>query len=145
MRGKDLIFRGALASAAILAWGCDTIPGEPEHVIGIWGGPHAGLEVQGGLADVQFDCASGTIDDPLYPAADGTFAVKGTYRTGAPGPIKVGEYFRSQGAVYSGQVTKAAAKTAPRSMTFRVALEDGTILGPFTVKQGQPPQLTRCA
>lgn len=145
MRGRDLILKGALVSAAILAWGCDTIPGEPEHVIGIWGGPHAGLEVQGGLADVQFDCASGTIDDPLYPAADGTFAVKGTYRTGAPGPIKVGEYFRSQAAIYSGQVTKAASKTAPRSMTFKVALEDGTTLGPFTIRQGQPPQLTRCA
>lgn len=145
MRGKRPIFMCLPIAAAILTWGCDTIPGEPEHIIGIWGGPHAGLEVQGGLADVQFDCASGTIDDPLYPAADGTFAVKGTYRTGAPGPIRVGEYFRSQPAVYSGQVTKPAAKTAPRVMTFKVALEDGTTLGPFTVQQGTPPQLTRCA
>ncbi|HEV8407718.1 MAG TPA: hypothetical protein VGQ34_07250 [Sphingomicrobium sp.] len=145
MRGKDLILKSGMVAAAILVSSCDTIPGEPEHIIGIWGGPHAGLEVQGGLADVQFDCASGTIDDPLYPAADGTFAVKGTYRTGAPGPIKVGEYFRSQSAIYSGQVAKAATKTGPRLMTFRVALDDGTTLGPFTVQQGMPPQLTRCA
>lgn len=145
MRGKDLILKSGLVAVLILVSGCDTIPGEAEHITGIWGGPHAGLEVQGGLADVQFDCASGTIDDPLYPAADGTFAVKGTYRTGAPGPIKVGDYFKSQGAVYSGQVTKAPAKTAPRLMTFRVALENGTIIGPFTVQQGMAPQLTRCA
>lgn len=145
MRGKDFILKGWPVAAAILVSGCDTIPGEPEHIIGIWGGPHVGLEVAGGLADVQFDCASGTIDDPLYPAADGSFAVKGTYRTGAPGPIKVGEYFRSQPAIYSGRVTKAVSKAAPRVMTVRVALEDGTILGPFTLQQGMPPQLTRCA
>src|ERR1700756_2994926 len=127
MRSKDLIFKNGLLAVLILVSGCDPIPGEPEHIIGIWGRPPAGHQVQGGLADVQFDCASGTIDDPLYPAADGTFAVKGTYRTGAPGPIKVGEYFKSQSAIYSGQVTKGAVKTSPRTMTFRVTLEDGTI------------------
>jgi hypothetical protein len=145
MRAKRLVLNCWPLAAAILVSGCDTIPGEPEHIIGVWGGPHVGLEIQGGLADVQFDCASGTIDDPLYPAADGSFSVKGTYRTGAPGPIKVGEYFRSQGAIYSGQVAKSAAKTASRRMTLRVALEDGTILGPYTLAQGTPPQLTRCA
>ncbi|HEX3424165.1 MAG TPA: hypothetical protein VHS33_12295 [Sphingomicrobium sp.] len=145
MRVKNLVSRAWPVVAAILVSGCNTIPGEPEHIIGLWGGPHVGLDVQGGLADVQFDCASGTIDDPLYPAADGSFAVKGTYRTGAPGPVKVGEYFKSQSATYSGQITQAASKTGPRLMTFRVALEDGTILGPFSLRQGAPPQLTGCA
>lgn len=139
-KGRNL--KSWLLAAAILVSGCDTIPGEPEHIIGIWGGAHAGLEVQGGLADVQFDCASGTIDDPLYPAADGSFSVKGTYRTGAPGPIKVGEFFKSQAAIYSGQVAKNASKS--RVMTLHVILEDGTRLGPFTLSEGMPPQLVRC-
>jgi hypothetical protein len=30
-------------------------------------------------------------------------------------------------------------------MVLRVALEDGTTLGPFTLTEGAPPQLTRCA
>jgi hypothetical protein len=144
MWGKRRSINICLLGAAILLSGCDTIPGEPEHIIGIWGGAHVGLEVQGGLADVVFDCASGTIDDPLYPSRDGAFSVKGTYRTGAPGPVKVGQFFRSQGAIYSGQVEKGAEKSKSRLMTLHVTLEDGTSLGPFTLTEGAPPQLTRC-
>ena len=132
-----------LAGSAALA-SCNTLEGKPDHVIGIWGGPHAGLDFQGGLGDVQFDCASGTIDDPLYPAPDGSFSLKGTYRTGAPGPIKVGQFFKSQGAVYAGQITAGPVKNSPRVMTLHVALENGTNVGPFTLSEGTPPQLTRC-
>ena len=128
----------------LLLSGCEAANVQTNHVIGIWGGPHAGLNLQGGLGDVQFDCASGTIDDPLYPAADGSFSVKGTYRTGAPGPVRVGQFFKSQGATYAGQITSGPAKNVPRVMTLRVALEDGTTLGPFTLDEGAPPQLTRC-
>jgi hypothetical protein len=140
MRGKLQIS----AAAALLLAGCDTMSPVPEHVLGIWGGPHAGLAFQGGLGDAQFDCASGTIDEPIYPAKDGTFLGKGTYRTGAPGPVKVGQFFKSQGAMFSGTVSKGAAKDGPRVMTLNVTLEDGTPLGPYTLTEGLPPQVTRC-
>jgi hypothetical protein len=145
MGGKSFTANAWLVASAVLLSGCDTMAGIPDHLAGIWGGPHAAVEFQGGLADVAFDCASGTIDDPLYPAADGSFSAKGTYRTGAPGPIKVGEFFKSQPAVFSGQVTKGGAKNARRVMVLHVTLEDGTTLGPFTLAEGAPPQLTRCA
>jgi hypothetical protein len=144
MRGK-LLVSVAAAAASLSLPGCAPPGNASDHLIGLWGGPHAALSLQGGLADVQFDCASGTIDDPLYPAADGSFSAKGTYRTGAPGPIKVGEFFKSQPAVFSGQVTKGGAKNARRVMVLHVTLEDGTTLGPFTLAEGAPPQLTRCA
>jgi hypothetical protein len=144
MWGKVRVMRISLLAAAMLLSGCQTLSADPNHVIGIWGGPHAGLDLQGGLADVQFDCASGTIDDPLYPSPDGSFSVKGTYRSGAPGPVRVGQFFKSQGAMFAGQVAKAPEKGAPRVMTLHVALEDGTALGPFTLTEGTPPQLTRC-
>ena len=140
MRGKV----GIWAAAALLLAGCDTVSGVPEHVLGLWGGPHAGLVFQGGLADAQFDCASATIDEPVYPAKDGTFLAKGTYRTGAPGPVKVGQFFKSQAAVFTGTVSKSAEKGSPRTMTLNIALEDGTPIGPFTLTEGLPPQVTRC-
>ena len=141
MRGKV----GSLAlAAATLVSGCSTMEVKPTHVVGLWGGPHVGAQFQGGLADVQFDCASGTIDDPVPVADVGPFSVKGTYRTGAPGPIKVGQFFKSQDAVFSGQITKGTAKNAPRTMTLNVVLEDGTALGPFMLTENAPPQLTRC-
>lgn len=140
-----MIGRFSMLAAVASLGACSTIGPDASRIFGGWGGPHIGLAFQGGLADVSFDCASGTIDDPVYPAKDGTFAAKGTYRTGALGPIKVGQFFKSQGAAYSGHVTAAAVKGAPRVMTLNVALEDGTNLGPFTLDEGAPPQLTRCA
>jgi hypothetical protein len=133
-----------LGAAAMAPASCDTAQVDRNHVVGIWGGPHAGLDLQGGLGDAEFDCAAGTIDDPLYAGADGTFSLKGSYRAGAPGPVKVGQIFRSQGAVYSGRIASGPGKNSARVMTLQIALDDGTSLGPFTLTEGAPPQLTRC-
>ena len=125
----------AVACAALLVAGCESLTIKPTHVGGMWGGPHAGIVFQGGLAEVQFDCAAGSLDEPIR--AEGPFLVNGTYRAGASGPIRVGQIFRSQRAKYSGEVTKTV-------MTLNVMLEDNSTLGPFTLTEGQPPQLTRC-
>ena len=119
----------ALAPAAALA--------KTANLFGVWGGPHAGIAFQGGLAEVQFDCASGTIDVPVYPAKDGAFTARGTFRAGEPGPVRVGQIFRSEPANYSGHVVK-------NLMTLTITLDDGTAVGPYTLAQGAAPQLTRC-
>lgn len=130
-----------VAGAVLLSAGAAA---KSDHAIGTWGGPHAGIDFQGGLADVRFDCASGTMDDPLYPARDGSFSVKGTYRTGPAGPVKVGQFFTSKDAVYSGRVTQGTTKKGPRLMTLSITFEDGSSLGPFTLTEGMRPQLTHC-
>ena len=122
-------------AAAMLVAGCETIENRPTHIGGMWGGSHIGVIFQGGLAEVQFDCAAGTIDEPIR--ANGSFLVNGTYRAGSGGPIRVGQIFRSQRAKYSGEVNKTV-------MTLNVMLEDNTALGPFTLTEGQAPQITRC-
>jgi hypothetical protein len=106
-------------------------------MIGRWGGPHAAIAFNVGLAEVQFDCASGSIDVPVFPAKDGSFEAKGIYREGAPGPVRVGHIFRTQPATYSGTVTKEV-------MTLNVELEDGSLVGPFTLTQGAPAEIIRC-
>jgi hypothetical protein len=93
--------------------------------------------LEGGSGTVDFDCASGTIDEAVFPGEGGVFSVKGTYRTGQSGPIKVGQIFRSQPATYAGTITK-------EDMTLSVSLDDGTEVGPFTLREGAPPQLNRC-
>ena len=126
-----------LAATLVLVTGCATLDSEPAYLDGQWGGPHIAANFRGGLADIQFDCASGSIDALIYPAKDGTFEAKGTYREGSPGPVRVGQIFRSQPATYSGNVTEDV-------MTLNVALEDGTMVGPFTLALGAQPQVTRC-
>lgn len=122
--------------AAVLLAGCETLPGEPVTLSGPWGGEHIGLVLEGAIGTIEYDCASGTIDEVLL-ARDGPFTAKGTHRTGQGGPVRVGQIFRSQRATYSGTVEKDR-------MTLNVRLEDGSALGPFTLVRGAPPQLTRC-
>jgi len=117
--------------------GCGTIPQKPPNLSGQWGGPHISLLLEGGLGTVEFDCAAGTIDSAIFPAPDGRFSTVGTYRAGKGGPVRVGQIFQSQRATYSGTVTKTA-------MTLSLRLEDGQTLGPYTLTQGAPGELTRC-
>ena len=127
----------AIPAALLLVAGCATMDSGPAYLTGGWGGPHAGASFDGGLGDVQFDCASGSIDTQVFPAEDGRFEAKGSYREGAPGPVRVGQVFRSQTATYSGTVVEGV-------MTLNVELEDGSMVGPFTLAMGARPQLNRC-
>ena len=87
---------GALVGAAVLA-GCSTLDDKPDYLLGAWGG-HIGITFEGGLANVEFDCASGTIDGEVYPGKDGEFTARGTIRTSTSGPVRVGQIFKSQRA-----------------------------------------------
>ena len=127
----------SVLGAALLVSNVATLHAKPPHLFGGWGGEHVSIAFEGGLANVGFDCASGTIDVPVSPAKDGRFEARGTYRAGTPGPVRVGQIFRSQPATYSGQVTKDVMK-------LNVTLEDGTTVGPFTLSRGAAPQITRC-
>jgi hypothetical protein len=127
----------ALGATLVLLSGCATLQQKPPYLVGSWGGPHIAVMFQGAIGDVQFDCATGSIDGLVMAAQGGAFAVKGIYRAGASGPIRVGQRFIVQPATYSGEVAKDI-------MTLNVELEDGTIVGPFTLTQGAAPQLTRC-
>lgn len=128
--------RVLLAVPLFLLAGCSTLGQGPSTLAGLWGGEHVELTLEGGLGNVRFDCASGTIDQTIS-SADGPFKAEGTYRTGQAGPVRVGQIFRSQRATYSGTQAKGV-------MNLTVTLEDGEEVGPFTLRQGAAGQLTRC-
>ncbi len=127
----------AAIAAAMLLSSCATLDDKPDNLFGAWGGPHIGIVFEGGLATIEYDCASGTIDGPVYPAAGGHFTANGVHRPGQGGPVRVGQIFTTIRAKYSGQVTDD-------TMTLTVGLENGTSLGPFTLARGATPQITRC-
>jgi hypothetical protein len=127
----------ALIGAAALAASCTTLDDKPDYLVGAWGGQHVGVIFEGGLAKVELDCASGTIDGAVFPAKNGEFTAKGSIRTGTGGPVRVGQIFRSEPASYAGHVAKNV-------MTITITLDDGTAVGPYTLTQGAAPQLTRC-
>lgn len=124
-------------AAALGLTACAGMPKPPTHLSGQWGGPHISLLLQGGLGTIEYDCASGTIDTVVNPAPDGRFTATGTHRPGQGGPVRVGQIFISHRATYSGTVEKD-------QMTFSGRLEDGTVLGPFTLTLGSQGELLRC-
>jgi hypothetical protein len=126
-----------LAATILLVAGCATLEQKPPYLTGSWGGPSIAVTFRGAFGDVQFDCAMGSIDGLVMAAQGGAFTVKGNYRAGATGPIRVGQRFVVQPATYSGDVVKDV-------MTLNVELDDGTLIGPFTLTQGASPQITRC-
>ncbi len=123
--------------ALLLVAACESLPKAQRHLFGQWGGPHAGLSLEGGIGTIEYDCATGTIDTAILPGPDGSFNATGTHRPGQGGPLRVGQIFTSHRATYAGTV-------AGDQMTLSVRLEDGTALGPFTLTRGAQPLLTRC-
>jgi hypothetical protein len=129
--------RWVVVATLFLATSWSALEAKPPYLAGVWGGPHVAVAFQGGMAEVQFDCASGSIDMLVYPAKDGSFSAKGVYHAGSPGPVRVGQIFVSQQATYSGSAVKG-------QMVLSVELEDGSMVGPFNLVEGAAPQITRC-
>jgi hypothetical protein len=124
-----------LALAALAA--CASVPPAGIPLTGEWGGTHVGLRLSetGGVLD--YDCAAGTLDGPLLPGADGTFEAHGRHTPGTGGPERVGEVRPSYRANYRGAVRGDR-------MTLRGEMENGVILGPFTLVRGAEPVIFRC-
>jgi hypothetical protein len=129
--------RSVLVLAAFALSSCAMMHREPTHLSGEWGGPHVGLVLEGGLGTLQYDCASGTIDTAIDPGPDGRFSAQGTHRPGQGGPVRVGQIFTTHRAEYRGTVTGDV-------MELTAVLENGQVIGPYTLTRGAEPQLTRC-
>jgi hypothetical protein len=56
-------------------------------------------------ARIEYDCAHGTIGEPLLLDADGRFDVKGLHFREHGGPVREGEETRGDPVRYTGQVT----------------------------------------
>ena len=127
--------RGLALLPLLAVTGCMAFDQGPMALKGTFGGPHICVEMEGGLGTVRFDCAAGTIDQPII--SDGPFTASGTYLPGQTGPVRVGQVFTEKRATYSGVATKT-------TLSMTVTVEEGEVLGPFDLTLGAPPQLTPC-
>ncbi len=125
--------------AALALAGCVAAPPPPPGPLtGAWGAAHVGLVLDAAGGRLDYDCAAGTIDDPVDPDAEGRFIAEGTHTPGTGGPARVGETPPSYPARYSGMV---------RGDTMRLTVEvpvRALVLGPYDLRRGAQPMLTRC-
>jgi hypothetical protein len=106
--------------------------------VGSWGGEHIALEVTTSGARIAYDCAYGSIHEPLRADEHGSFDVLGVHVREHGGPVREGEPLEERPARYTGWVTEG-------EMTLTVTLTDtGQQVGTFTLRRGEPPRVYRC-
>ena len=140
-----------LISLGIVIWtgpakGDDSSAAKTAVSPGEWGGAGVEMSVTPQGATLEFDCAQGTISEPLRPDSGGKFRAEGTFRAeqGAfraerGGPVKEGEESRGLAAVYTGVVHGDR-------MTLEVTI-NGNSAAPlkFELERGQSGTLHKCA
>ena len=105
---------------------------------GTWGGEHIRLEVRPKGALVDFDCAHGSVDEPLILDSNGRFDAKGSYAQESPGPQREDQPARPKLARYAGSVQAS-------TMTLTITLpEEGQIIGPISLVKDKVPRISKC-
>ena len=120
----------------LLLAGCAAVPAEPVTLVGDWGGPHVALHLTPSGGSLDYDCAHGSIT-PVLVGPGGRFVAEGTHTPEHGGPVREGEVLPTYPAHYSGVVRGDRMSLAGR-------IESGVELGPFELRRGIQPMLTRC-
>lgn len=131
-------FRILASSFALLVSACQAAPPPGETMTGSWGGQHIALELTAQSGRLQYDCAAGTIDEPVRPDASGRFLAHGTHTPGHGGPERIGEEAPASPADYEGRVNGGHMILSVRIPAL------GQELGPFTLEHGAAPNITAC-
>lgn len=105
---------------------------------GVWGGEHIRLEATDSGADIEYDCAHGTIDEPIILNREGSFDVKGKYTPQHGGPIRRDEESNSSSVRYVGN-----ARDKGLTLTITIPGKKETI-GNFTLTHGSEGKVMKC-
>lgn len=127
----------AIALATMVA-SCATPTAADRSLTGRWGGQHVGLDMGAASGRLDYDCAAGTIDQPLNADSVGRFIAIGTHTPGQGGPDRVGYSPPSYPARYSGSVRGDVL-----TLTVDVPAINARI-GPYALRQDAEPILLRC-
>lgn len=124
------------AAIALSLAGCASVPAASVPVTGDWGGPHIGLALDASGGRLEYDCAAGTIG-PILPNVAGAFTTVGMHTPGWGGPEIQGQVRPSYRTRYSGTVRAGR-------MTLEGRVENGVVLGPFSLRRGAEAGIFRC-
>ena len=106
----------------------------------VWGGRDVTMEVTPQGATLQFDCAHGTMLEPIKANAKGEFAARGTFTPEHGGPIRRDNPPRDLPAIYKGTIDGD-------TMRLEIMLADkeqGQAPEPFALTRGKTGRLVRC-
>jgi hypothetical protein len=105
---------------------------------GLWGGVHVQMQVTESGAEIEYDCAHGTISQPIELDSEGRFDVKGSYVSERGGPVRRDAEPRNRPARYTGTING-------KTMTLTVTLIDKEqSMGTYTLAQGDAGRIRKC-
>lgn len=105
---------------------------------GMWGGEHISFEVTETGANVEYDCAHGTIEGKIVVDAQGRFNVYGLHYEEHGGPVRPGDGGGGYRVRLSGRVGGSLMKlTVTRAGTRKV-------VGTFDLARDREPFLVKC-
>ncbi|HKA37199.1 MAG TPA: hypothetical protein VKH43_10300, partial [Thermoanaerobaculia bacterium] len=105
---------------------------------GPWGATGVALEVTASGGKIEYDCAHGTITEPIVLDDGGRFDVKGLHYREHGGPIRDGEESAGDPVRYAGQIQGD-------TMNLKVSLEGrDSVLGTYTLVRGKTGRLRKC-
>jgi hypothetical protein len=104
---------------------------------GPWGAIGIAIEVTESGARIEFDCAHGTISEPILLDSEGRFDVKGLHFREHGGPIREGEESKGEPVRCVGQVTGD-------TMTLTIKSESDTAIGSYKLVHGKAGRIRKC-
>lgn len=131
-----LIFTGQ--SNSCRADRATNMPNDNSIQVGIWGGDHIRLQVTDKGAEIEYDCAHGTIEQTVAVDRAGRFDLKGKHTAEGHGPIRRDREPVARPAHYTGKISGD-------TMTLTVTLTDKSeTVGTFTLMRGSEGQVMKC-
>jgi hypothetical protein len=105
---------------------------------GVWGGQGISLELNDSGAEINYDCAHGTISGKVNPDREGKFVAKGFHVREHGGPVREEEKATGQPVTYRGSIEG-------ETMTLTVTLsETRETIGTFTLTRGKSGRIRKC-
>ena len=102
----------------------------------VWGGDHVRMNVTPSGAELEFDCAAGSITETV-PERDGAFSLKGTFTPERSGPSR-DDRSRTVAAIYSGTIDRD-------TMTLHIVLDgQNREAAPYVLARGRAGTLRKC-
>lgn len=105
---------------------------------GVWGGDHIRAEVTDKGAEIEFDCAHGTIAEAIVPDGKGGFDVSGKFAPQHGGPVRDNEDSKGISVRYVGRVQDS-------ELTLTIINTDTKeTIGEFTLTHGNEGRIRKC-
>ncbi len=104
----------------------------------LWGGQHVSMKVTAQGATLEFDCAHGSVLQPIKPNAKGEFTVRGTYTPERGGPVRRDVPSNDLPATFKGSIEGETMRLEIMLTGKDQAPE------PFTLTLGKAGRLVKC-